>query len=130
MLARKERIKNTLLGLPSREFSVLINLLLNSLAVFVTAKLLSGVRIDSFLTAIIVAVALSLVNTFIKPLLILFTLPVNIMTLGLFMFVINAVVILLVDGLVSGFVVAGFWWALGFSLILSLVGSVLHSFAN
>lgn len=109
---------------------ILINLLINGLAVFVTSKLLSGVVIDSFLTAIIVAVVLSLVNTFIKPLLVLFTLPVNIMTLGLFMFVINAVVILLVDSLVAGFSVGGFWWALIFSLILSLVGSFFNSLAK
>ncbi|WKZ25396.1 MAG: phage holin family protein [bacterium] len=109
---------------------ILASLLLNSLAVYVTAKLLSGVTIDSFLTAIIVSIVLSLVNTFIKPLLVLFTLPVNILTLGLFMFVINALVILLVDSLVPGFSVSGFWWALLFSLILSLVGSVFTSFAK
>lgn len=109
---------------------ILANLLLNSLAVYVTAKLLQGVTIDSFLTAIVVSVVLSLVNTFIKPLLILFTLPVNILTLGLFMFVINALVILLVDSLVPGFGVGGFWWALIFSLILSLIGSLFTSFAR
>ena len=109
---------------------ILINLLLNGIAVYITANLLAGVSVDSFVTAIIVAVVLSLVNIFVKPLLILFTLPVNILTLGLFMFVINALVILLVDSLVAGFSVDGFWWALGFSLILSLVGSVLNSFAK
>ncbi len=109
---------------------ILINLLLNGIAVYITANLLTGVKLDNFGTAIIVAVVLSLVNIFVKPLLILFTLPVNILTLGLFMFVINALVILLVDGLVPGFSVDGFWWALGFSLILSLVGSVINSFAK
>ena len=109
---------------------ILINLLLNGIAVYITANLLTGVKLDNFGTAIIVAVVLSLVNIFVKPLLILFTLPVNILTLGLFMFVINALVILLVDGLVPGFSVDGFWWALGFSLILSLVGSVINSFAR
>lgn len=109
---------------------IIINLLLNGLAVYIAANLLTGVKLDSFGTAIIVAVVLSLVNIFIKPLLILFTLPVNILTLGLFMFVINALVILLVDSLVGGFSVDGFWWALIFSLILSLVGSVLNSFAK
>lgn len=107
---------------------ILINLLLNGLAVYITANLLTGVKLDNFGTAIIVAVVLSLVNIFVKPLLILFTLPVNILTLGLFMFVINALVILLVDGLVGGFSVGGFWWALIFSLILSVVGSVLNTF--
>lgn len=109
---------------------ILINLLLNGIAVYITANLLSGVRLDNFGTALVVAVVLSLVNIFVKPLLILFTLPVNILTLGLFMFVINALVILLVDSLVGGFSVDGFWWALGFSLILSLVGFVINSFAK
>lgn len=109
---------------------ILINLLLNGIAVYITANILAGVRLDNFGTALVVAVVLSLVNIFVKPLLVLFTLPVNILTLGLFMFVINALVILLVDGLVGGFSVDGFWWALGFSLILSVVGSVLNSFKN
>ena len=109
---------------------ILISLILNGLAVYITANLLAGVSIDSFFTAIVVSVVLSLVNIFIKPLLVLLTLPVNIVTLGLFMFVINAFVILLVDKLVPGFSVDGFWWALLFSLILSLVGSVLGSFAK
>ncbi len=106
---------------------ILINLLINGLAVFVTAKILPGVVVDSFVTAIIVAIVLGLVNTFLKPILLLLTLPVTILTLGLFAFVINALMVLIVAALVSGFQVKNFWWALLFSLVLSLVTSVLHS---
>lgn len=109
---------------------IIINLLINGFAVFVTSKILTGVRVDSFLTAVIVAVVLGAVNTFIKPLAILFTLPITILTLGLFAFVINAMMVLLVDYLIPGFEVRGFWWALLFSFVLSLIGSILYSLKN
>lgn len=107
-----------------------MNLLINGLAVFVTGRILPGVTLDDFLTAIVVSVVLGVINTFIKPLLVLFTLPVNILSLGLFTFVINAVVVLIVDALVPGFKVDGFWMALLFSLVLSLVSAVLHSITS
>jgi len=106
----------------------LINLIINGVAVYVTSRIVPGVTIVDFFTAIVVSIVLAVVNTFLKPILILLTLPVNILTFGLFMFVINAVVILIVDSLVPGFKVDGFWNALLFSFILSLVSSVLYSF--
>jgi putative membrane protein len=106
---------------------ILINLLINGLAVFVTGRILPGVAIDDFFTAIVVSIVLGVVNTFIKPILILFTLPINILSLGLFTFVINALVILIVDSLVPGFKVNGFWAALFFSLVLSFVSGVIYS---
>lgn len=106
---------------------IIINLLINGLAVLISAYLLPGVKVDSYFTAIVVAVVLGLVNTVLKPILILFTLPITILTLGLFTFIINALMILLVSSLVSGFSVRGFWWALIFSLVLSLVNSFFHS---
>lgn len=106
---------------------MLIDLLVSALAVFITSYILPGVRLDNFITAIIVAVLLGLVNAIIKPILIFLTLPVTIVTLGLFTFVINALMILLVDSLVEGFSVANFWWALLFSLIFSIVSSFLRS---
>lgn len=109
---------------------ILISLLVNGLAVFITAKLLPGVKVDSFFTALIVSVVLGLVNTFLKPILLLLTLPVTILTLGLFALVINALMVLLVSGLVSGFKVSGFWWALLFSLVLSIASSFLHSLSK
>lgn len=71
------------------------------------------------------AVVLALLNTFVKPLLVLFTIPVTILTLGLFVFVLDALIILLADRLLKGFHVEGFWWALLFSIILSLVTQLL-----
>ena len=104
-----------------------MKLLINAIAVFVTAKILPGVYIDSFVTALVVAVVLGVVNTFLKPVLLLLTLPVTILTLGLFTFVINALLVLLAAALVSGFQVKNLLWALLFSLVLSLVNSVLQS---
>ena len=106
---------------------ILVNLLINGLAVYITAHVLPGVTVSSFITAIIVSVVLGLVNTFIKPILFILTLPATIFTLGLFTLVINALMIFLVATFVPGFHVSGFWSALFFSLVLSLVSSILHS---
>lgn len=111
--------------------SIIINLLLNGLAVFITSYILqAGVRVDGFVTALIVAVVLALVNTFIKPIIHIFALPLTVVTLGLFSIVINALMILLVDAIIPGFEVSGFLWALIFSFILSLINSVLGSFTK
>ncbi|MBL7834571.1 MAG: phage holin family protein [Cyclobacteriaceae bacterium] len=102
----------------------LFRFLLSSVAVVLTCYLLPGADVTDFWTAMVVALVLSLVNIFIKPLLILFTIPVTILSLGLFLLVINALMILLTDYFVDGFDVKGFWWALLFSLILSLFNSL------
>ncbi|MBT8177938.1 MAG: phage holin family protein [Eudoraea sp.] len=106
----------------------ILKLLLSALAVVVLANILPGVAVDSFLTAVIVAVVLSLLNFLVKPILIILTLPVTILTLGLFLLIINALIILLADYLIGGFSVSTIWWALLFSLLLSLLNSILHSF--
>lgn len=98
--------------------------------VFVSAYILPGVKVDSFVTALVVAVVLGIVNAILKPILVLLTLPINLLTLGLFSLVINAVLILLVTAMVPGFTVAGFWTALVFSVVLSLVGWFLHLLAR
>lgn len=110
--------------------NILINLFLNSLAVVITAYLLPGVRVENYLVAIIVAVVLGIVNAILKPILIILTLPIDILTLGLFIFVINAVLVMLVSALVPGFTVTSFWWALLFSLVLSLVNSFFHKLSK
>lgn len=89
-----------------------------------TAYLLPGVDVQDFWYALLVALVLSLANVLIKPLLVILTIPITFVTFGLFLLVINAVIILLVDYLVPGFEVQGFWWALAFSLILSLFNSM------
>lgn len=106
---------------------LLFNLLINALAVFISAYILPGVKVDTFVTAFVVAIVLGVVNAFIKPVLVILTLPVTLLTLGLFIIVINALMVLLVSALVPGFKVDGFWWAILFSLALSLVSWFLHS---
>lgn len=108
----------------------IIRLLVNALAVMVSAYLLPGVRVKDFVTAVILAIVLSLLNLLIKPILVILTLPVTILTLGLFLLVINAIIILLASKLVSGFKVDGFFWAFIFSLILSLVSAIMNSIAG
>lgn len=105
--------------------NIFIAWLLNAVAVVASAYLIPWVTVDTFWTALVVALVLAIVNTVLKPLLLLLTLPLNILTLGLFTFVINAALILLTDGLVDGFSVGGFWSALLFSLILGLVNGAL-----
>ena len=97
-----------------------------SIVAFGLSYLLEGIKFDSFWTAIIVAIVLAILNAIVKPILILFTLPITVFTFGLFLFVINALIILLAEKLVSGFQVDGFWWALLFSLLLSLLTSLLY----
>lgn len=107
---------------------IILKVLLTAIIVVVLAKILPGIFVDSYTRAIIVAVVLGLLRIFVKPLLIFFTLPLTIITLGLFLFVINAMIILLADKLIEGFAVAGFWYALLFSLLLSFSQSILYSF--
>ncbi|MCD4788527.1 MAG: phage holin family protein [Bacteroidales bacterium] len=102
-----------------------LKILLTAVIVIITAYLLPGVHVRDFLSAIIVAFILALLNGFLKPVLVFLTIPITILTLGLFLLVINAVIILIASSLVSGFYVEGFWWALLFSLIMSLISYLL-----
>lgn len=107
--------------------NLILRILVTAVLVMVIAYFLPGVRVDSFGTSIIVAVVLGLLNIFIKPILVLFTLPVTIITFGLFLLVINAVIIMLCTEIVTGFEVSSFWTALLFSIILSLLQSLMFS---
>ena len=108
----------------------IIRILLTGIVVVLLAELLPGVAVASYWTAVIVALILALLNFIVKPILVLFTLPITILTLGLFLLVINAIIILLADAFIDGFDVAGFWIALLFSLLLSLFQSILFSFMD
>lgn len=109
--------------------NTLLRILLTAIAVLVLANILPGISVQGYTGAIIVAAVLGLLRITVKPLLIFFTLPATIVTLGLFLFVINAVIILIADYLIgSGFQVSGFWYALLFSILLSFFQSVLYSF--
>jgi putative membrane protein len=104
--------------------NVIVRFLLSGVAVLITAYLLPGVHVEHYGYALLVAAVLSIINMFIKPLLVIFTIPITILTLGLFLLVINAAIILMVDYFTPGFNVDGFWWALAFSLILSIINSI------
>jgi putative membrane protein len=104
----------------------IVRFLLNGLAVLLAAYLLPGVHVEHYGHALLVALVLSIANIFVKPILILFTIPLTILSLGLFLLVINALIIILVDYFVPGFAVDGFWWALAFSLVLSIFNSLFN----
>ncbi|SEE12504.1 phage holin family protein [Polaribacter dokdonensis] len=104
-----------------------LKILLTALAVILLSNILPGVAISGYLSAIIVAVVIALLNMFVRPLLVFFTLPATLVTFGLFLFVINAIIILLADKLVDGFSVSGFFAALFFSILLSIFRSFLFS---
>lgn len=105
--------------------NILIQLVLAGLAVLLTQYILPGVVVESFLTAIVVAAMIALLNITVKPILIFLTIPITVITLGLFLLVINALLILLAAEIIPGFSVNGFWWALLFGLILGFINSVL-----
>jgi len=103
----------------------IIKILITAVAAYAAAWLLPGVEITDAKTTIIVALVLALLNTFIKPLLIILTIPVTILTLGLFLLVINILIVKWTDSLVGGFTVDGWLSALLFSLIVSIVSWIL-----
>lgn len=104
--------------------NLIIRFFLSGVAVMLTAYLLPGVDVHDYWAALLVAALISIANVVVKPILVIFTIPITILTLGLFLLVINALLILLVDSLVDGFYVDGFWWALAFSLIMSIFNSL------
>ncbi len=121
----------------------LAKLFISTFAVLITSYFLDGVTISSnqfltvdapeinkFLTAFLVAVVLAFLNTIVKPILTILSLPITFFTLGLFLLVINAFIILFADKLVDGFKVDGFWTALWFSLVLSIVSAILEAFSG
>lgn len=107
---------------------LLVRLIVNTLGIFITAWILGdSVEISNMGIAILVALVLLVFNVTLKPLLVLLTLPATVLTFGLFLFVINALIIMAADSLIDGFSVASFWWALLFSLLLSFVNGLLFS---
>jgi len=100
---------------------------LTAAAVMILAYILPGVAVANYWAAIIVAVVLGVLRVLVKPVLVVLTFPITIVTLGLFLLVINAVIILMADYFISGFAVKNIWWALIFSLLLSILQSILHS---
>lgn len=106
--------------------NLLIKIIVTAVLVLILAHFMPGVRINGFTTALIVAVVLGLLNIFIKPIIVLFTLPVTVFTLGLFLLVINALMVLLCTKIVGGFEVNTFVTAFIFSIVLSVLQSVMN----
>lgn len=105
----------------------IVKFVLSAIAVVLISKLLPGVTVIDYFTAFLVAVVLAVLNLFVRPLLILLTLPATILTLGLFLLVVNGLIILLVDHLISGFTVSSIWTAMLFSILLTILQSIFHS---
>jgi putative membrane protein len=105
---------------------LLFRILITAILVLVIAKVMKGVVVDEFTTALTVAVVLGLLNFFVKPILVVFTLPITVITLGLFLLFINTGMILLCDHFVDGFNISSFWTAMLFSIILSLSQSLVY----
>ncbi len=103
---------------------ILLNWLASALVVIIASYLLPGVHVNSFVTALWVALVLGVFNVLLKPILILLTLPINILTFGLFTIIINAILVVLVSNLVPGFTVDSFWSAILFSLVASLINII------
>lgn len=108
----------------------IVRVLISGLAVILGAYLLPGVAVESIGTALWVALVLALLNALVKPILVILTIPITILTLGLFLLVINAFIILMAEALIGGFYVDGFLWALLFSLLLSLITWAIESIAK
>lgn len=103
----------------------LLRIGVTALVAFALARVLKGIHVDTIWTALVFALVLAVLNVLVKPILILLTLPLTIVTLGLFLFVVNTLVVLLASRLVDGFSIRNFWWGLLFALVLSLVNTVL-----
>ncbi|MGX9987312.1 phage holin family protein [Soonwooa purpurea] len=103
---------------------LIINLLITAVSAFLLSKILSGVHFEDFGSTIIFAIVLGILNLLVRPILAILSLPITILTLGLFSLVINAAIILLCDNFMDSMTVDGFWWAFLFSILLSIVTSV------
>ena len=109
---------------------IIIRVLITAFLVMIISYLMKGVVVDEFTTALTVEIVLGLLNVFVKPVLVLFTLPITIFTLGLFYLVINAIIILVCDRLIEGFNVNSFLTAMLFSIVLSLSQSIVYKLTD
>ncbi len=109
---------------------LLLRWLILTSGIIIASYLLEGIHVSGFFSAFLAAALLGILNALFRPILILLTLPINILSLGLFTFVINALMLMLVSGVISGFAVHGFWTALLGSLIISIISWLLNSFIS
>ena len=106
----------------------ILKIILTTIAVLILANVLPGVSVDGFMTSLWVAIVLSLLRLIVRPILVILTLPITLVTFGLFLLVINGVLILLADYFIGGFEINGFWIAVLFSILLSIFQSILFQF--
>ena len=104
---------------------LILRLLVTAAIAFILAQVLSGVHVDKYGTAIWFAIVLGLLNVFLRPVLVILTFPLTLITFGLFLFVVNTITVLLASNWVKGFEIDGFGWGLLFSLLLTLITSIL-----
>ena len=109
---------------------ILIRWLTTTAAIVATAYLLDNIRVSGFLSAVFAGAALGILNAFFRPIALLLTLPINILSLGLFTFIINALMLKMASGLIPGFDVYGFWTAIFGSLLISVISWLLNSFIS
>ena len=99
-------------------------------SILATSYFIEGISVSGFLSAFFTAALLGILNAFFRPILLILTLPINILTMGLFTFVINAILLLMASGVIPGFEVAGFWAALLGSIIISVISWILNMLVN
>lgn len=107
---------------------ILINWIVSAMVIFSIAYVMPGAHINSFTTALVVALVLGIINAFLKPVLVILTLPITLITFGLFTLVLNALLIILVSNIVPGFHIDSFLWALIFGIVLSIANTFIHGF--
>ena len=124
----KPLFSTTRFNLPNlyNAMNMLIRWLVYSLAIFIAAYLLPGVDVAGLAATLVTALVLGLINTVLRPVFLILTLPINLLSLGLFTLVINALLIMLADAIVPGFAVASFWWALLFGVVLAVIRFALN----
>ena len=105
----------------------ILRLFFTWVAIIIASYILPGIHVRDYISALIAAAVLALLDSFVKPVLVFLTIPITLVTLGLFLLVINALIVLFGARIVEGFEVDGFWWALGFSLIVSLIVTLLEA---
>ncbi|MCG6909299.1 MAG: phage holin family protein [Deltaproteobacteria bacterium] len=111
-------------------YGITIRWLTLTVSIIVTAYLVDGIQVNGFWSAFFAAAVLGILNAFFRPIILILTLPINLLTLGLFTFVINALLLLMASGVISGFHVAGFWSAVFGALLIGLVSWLINGFIN
>jgi putative membrane protein len=109
---------------------IILRWLTSTVAIVFTSYLIEGIRISGFLSALLAAAILGILNAFFRPIALLLTLPINILSLGLFTFIINALMLKMASGIITGFEVVGFWSAIIGSLLISIISWLMNSFIN